>query len=129
MPQIVKNFLQWGELGLIPWLGRSPGEGNSYPNQYSGLENSMDCIVHGVAKSRTQLSDFHSERYPTVCGWWQAGHSSSLYSQRSGEEMRLPFTGVGSLVTRETSRGAWPFDKNNHQQAPWASTEEGQSCI
>ena len=47
------------ELGLIPGLGRSPGEGNSYPIQYSGLENSMDCIVHGVAKSRTGLNDFH----------------------------------------------------------------------
>ena len=49
-----------GDLGVIPGLGRSPGEGNSYPLQYSGLENSMDCIVHGVAKSWTQLSDFHS---------------------------------------------------------------------
>ena len=48
-----------GDLGSIPGLGRSPGEGNGYPLQYSGLENSMDCIVHGVAKSRTQLSDFH----------------------------------------------------------------------
>ena len=48
-----------GDLGLIPGLGRSPGEGNSYPLQYSGLENSMEYIVHGVAKSRTQLSDFH----------------------------------------------------------------------
>ena len=38
-----------GDLGLIPGLGRSPGEGNGYPLQYSGLENSMDCIVHGVA--------------------------------------------------------------------------------
>jgi len=42
-----------GDLGSIPGLGRSPGEGNGYPLQYSGLENSMDCIVHGVAKSRT----------------------------------------------------------------------------
>ena len=33
---------------MIPGLGKSPGEGNSYPLQYSGLENSMDCIVHGV---------------------------------------------------------------------------------
>ena len=49
-----------GDLGLIPGLGRSPGEGNSYPLQYSGLENSMDYIVHGVAKNWTQLSDFHS---------------------------------------------------------------------
>jgi len=48
-----------GDLGLILGLGGSPGEGNGYPLQYSGLENSIDCIVHGVAKSWTQLSDFH----------------------------------------------------------------------
>ena len=47
-----------GDVGSIPELGRSPGGGNGNPLQYSGLENSMDCIVHGVAKSRTQLSDF-----------------------------------------------------------------------
>ena len=39
-----------GDLGLIPGLGRSAGEENGYPLQYSGLENSMDCIVHGVPK-------------------------------------------------------------------------------
>ena len=49
-----------GDPGFIPGLGRSAGEGIGYPLQYSGLENSMDCIVHGVAKSWTQLSDFHS---------------------------------------------------------------------
>ena len=38
-----------GDLGSIPGLGRSPGEGKGYPLQYSGLENSMGCIVHGVA--------------------------------------------------------------------------------
>ena len=42
------------DLGLIPGLGRSPGEEKGYPLQYSGLENAMDCIVHGVAKSRTE---------------------------------------------------------------------------
>ena len=42
-----------GDLGLIPGLGRSPGEGKGYPLQYSGLENSMDRIIHGVAKSWT----------------------------------------------------------------------------
>ena len=46
-------------LGLIPGLGRSPGEGKGYLLQHSGLENSTDCIVHGVAKSRTRLNDFH----------------------------------------------------------------------
>ena len=48
-----------GDLGLIPGLGRSPGEGKSCPLQYSGLENSMDYVDHGVAKSRTRLSNFH----------------------------------------------------------------------
>ena len=52
-----------GDLGSIPGLGRSPGEGNGYPLQYSGLENSMFCIVHGVAKSQTQLSDFKKKNY------------------------------------------------------------------
>ena len=47
-----------GDLGLIPGLGRSPREGKGYPLQYSGLENSMDCIVHGVTKSQIRLSDF-----------------------------------------------------------------------
>ena len=48
-----------GDLGSIPGLGRFPGEGKTYPLQYSGLENSMDYTVHGVTKSRTQLSDFY----------------------------------------------------------------------
>ena len=48
-----------GDLGLIPGLERSPGEGNGYPLQYSGQENSMDCIVHGVTNTQTPLSDFH----------------------------------------------------------------------
>ena len=50
----VKSMFRW-----IYILGRSPGEGKGYPLQYSGLENSIDCIVHGVTKSQTRLSDFH----------------------------------------------------------------------
>ena len=46
------------DLGLIPGLGRSPGEEKGYPLQYSGLENSMGCVNHGIAKSWTRLSDF-----------------------------------------------------------------------
>ena len=49
-----------GDLGLILGLGRSSGEGKGYPLQYSGLENSMGCMVSRVTKSWTQLSDFHS---------------------------------------------------------------------
>ena len=48
-----------GDLGSIPGLGRTPGEGKGYPLQYSGLENSMGYIVHGVANSWTRLSNFH----------------------------------------------------------------------
>ena len=66
-----------GDLGSIPGLGRSPGEGKGYPLQYSGLENSMDCLVHGVTKSQTQLSNFYFTslhfRYIVIClpvMWW-----------------------------------------------------------
>ena len=55
-----------GDLGLIPGLGRSPGEGKVSPLQYSGPENSMDCIILGVAKSRTRLSNFHSLSFPVL---------------------------------------------------------------
>ena len=48
-----------GDPGLIPGLGRSLEEEIGYLFQYSGLENSMNCIVHGVAKSQTQLGSFH----------------------------------------------------------------------
>ena len=48
-----------GDLGSIPGLGRSPGEGKGYPLQYSSLENYVDCVVHEVTKSQTGLSNFH----------------------------------------------------------------------
>ena len=75
-----------GDLGSIPGLGRSAGEGKGYPLQYSGLEKPMDCIVHGVAKSQTRLSDFPFH-FPlrtcklcmgkNTCGW-------SLLTQGNG---------------------------------------------
>ena len=68
-----------GDLGLIPGLGRSPGEGKGYPLPYSGLENSMDCIVHGVAKCRTRLSNFHFH-FP----WWLNGEESTCQCKRLG---------------------------------------------
>ena len=58
-----------GDLDSIPGLGRSSGEGNSYPLQYSALENSTDYIVHGVAKNQTRLNYFHFETQPE--GWLQ----------------------------------------------------------
>ena len=62
-----------GDLGLVPGLGRPPGEGKGYPFQCSGLENSMDFIVHGVAKSWTQLSNFHSQ-YDSKFGKLNSSH-------------------------------------------------------
>ena len=53
-----------GDPDLIPGSERPPGEGIGYPPHYSGLENSTDCIVHGVTKSLTQLSDFHLDQHP-----------------------------------------------------------------
>ena len=65
-----------GDLDSIPGLGRSPGAGKGYPLQYSGLENSMDCIVHGVTELDTteQLSlsfsfRVHSFMPSTICDW------------------------------------------------------------
>ena len=55
-----------GDLGSIPGLGRFPGEGKGYLLQYSGLENTMDCIVHGVANSRTRLDNFHFHKICTL---------------------------------------------------------------
>ena len=65
------------DLGLIPGLGRSPGEGKGYPLQHSGLENSMDTTVHGIAKSRTWLSDFHFQGICPVVGL--LGHMIGLF--------------------------------------------------
>ena len=61
------SVLNAGDPGQIPGLGRSPGEGKGCPLQNSDLGDSMDCIVHGVATSRTQLSDFDF----TSCLLWR----------------------------------------------------------
>ena len=62
--QLVKNLPAIRETWVRSLgLGRSPGEGKGYPLQYSGLGNSMDCAVHGVTRSWTRLSDFHSLTY------------------------------------------------------------------
>ena len=67
-----------GNLGSFPGLGRSPREAKSYPLQYSGQENCMDCTVHGVTKSRTSLSDFHSPTIYSLISVPLLGFSCSL---------------------------------------------------
>ena len=64
-----------GDLGSIPGLRRSPGKGKGCPLQYSVLENPTDYIVHGVAKSRTLLSDFHfTSRHMLPCCSLHSSH-------------------------------------------------------
>ena len=89
-----------GDLSSIPGLGRSPGEGNSYPLQYSGLENSMD----GVAKSRTQLS-----------GWTELNCEARDFSGKNVEWVAIPFSGASSQprdrtqASRASSNAGWPL--------------------
>ena len=88
------------DLGSIPGLGRSPGEGKGYPLQYSGLENSMDCTVHGVAKRWTQLNDF---QITSILTWripWteEPGGLRSIGSQRVRHDICICYTTV-SLPT------------------------------
>ena len=65
-----------GDLGSIPGLGRSPGEGKGYPLQYSGLENFMDCIIHGVTKSQSNWATFTS-----LFSWWCSVSISTCQSR------------------------------------------------
>ena len=83
-----------GDLGSIPGLGRSPQEGKGYPLQYSGLENSMDCIVHGVTKSRTRLSDFHKHNVKhsqTLMTFSSAAYQSRFLFWVISSYKHLPF--------------------------------------
>ena len=91
--QLVKNLPAVQDLGSIPGLGRSPGEEKGYPPQYSGLENRMDCIVHGVAKSQTRLSDFHFH--------FQLSHANAffLFFGRAACGILVPGPGIESLST------------------------------
>ena len=81
---MVKNpFANAGDSGSIPGSGRSPGEGNGNPLQYSCLENSMDggawkAAVHGVAEGWTRLSDFTFTFHYHALGKEMATHSSVL---------------------------------------------------
>ena len=69
-----------GDPSSVPGSGRSPGEGKGYPLQYSGLEKSMDCIIHGVTKSQTQLSHFH------FTSLHKASWGASDFTDSSGHE-------------------------------------------
>ena len=86
-----------GDLGSIPGLGRSPGEGKGYPLQYFGLEKSVDRVVHGVAKGQTWLSDFHCHFPPTTATNFPDINTIYYVSPRRNIVSTL-FTGVTRLI-------------------------------
>ena len=117
--QLVKNPpAKAGDLGSVPGLGRSPEEGKGYPLQYSGLENSMDYIVHRVTKSWTQLSDFHFH-YPyerVIIKWNNACARYILYIQQMAN-IRSDFEMI-EVVDRVDEKGTFElansFGKDSH---------------
>ena len=124
----------------MPGLGQSPGEWNTHPLQCSGLENSMDCIVHGVAKSRIQLSDFHFHflHFPLALwigmGW--KGHSQcqkvilGISWCASGWESACQYKGHGSVPGLGRSHLLWgnlacvPQPVSSSAQSPCSKTRE-----
>ena len=82
-----------GDPGSIPGLGRSPGEGKSYPFQYSGLENSKDCRVHGVTESGTRMNNFQ--------------HFGHLMQRVDSLEKTLMLGGIGGRRKRGRQRMRW----------------------
>ena len=100
------------ELGSIPELGWSPGEGKGCPLQYSGLENTVDCIVHGVTKNQTQLSDFH---------WQIKGLQPCTENIQWQEHMQRSWCGIRIESSTETNSCLWPLGEMD-MEGGWPST-------
>ena len=107
-----------GDLDSIPGLGRSPGKGKGYPLQYSGLENPMDYIVHGVTKSRTRLSNFHftdlltsSNRYRKCLAKTNDNLEFFLYpanwSFKSEIKFKIHLDEGNFIPTNKQNQGSW----------------------
>ena len=97
-----------GDLGSIPGLGRSPGDRKGFPFQCSGLENSMDCIVHGVAKSQTRqsgfsLSVFFLLRKMPSCHFL---FSPAIWGQGPNTGGPMSWMGLDPWVTQDAKEGA-----------------------
>ena len=118
-PEVKASACSAGDPGSIPEWGKSPGEGNGSPLQYSCLENPMEegawwATVHGVAKSRTRLSNFSY-----AVSWGFPGGSDSKESACNVEDLssipglrRSPGVGNGnplqySCLENPMDRGAW----------------------
>ena len=117
------------DAGLIPGSGRSPGEGNCNPLQYSCLGNPMDtgawqATVHRVTKSQTQLSDFtHPLKDKSGLPWWLSGRESSCSAGAAGVVGSIPGSGRspgGGNGTLQYSHLGNPMDRG-----AWRATAHG----
>ena len=128
--EVEESACNAGDLGSIPGSGRSPGEGNGNPLQYSCLENPMDggawrAAVHGVAKSRTQLSDFTSLHF-NECLVTQLSFSGEkklflvviLFLVQLPFLVKISFTTVDSPPTH-TQMGNFIFTSRRSRLDPW----------
>ena len=106
-----------GDLGSIPGLGRFPGEGKGYSLQCFGLEHFMDYIVHGIANSWTQLSDFHFH------------FSLSLTLCQTNVISTIPTNTWVQCVTLEienmTSKFLWKISRMTLPEPFWMKRESG----
>ena len=100
-----------GDLGLIPGLGRSPGEGKGYPLQYSGLENSMDYIAHRVAKNWTRLSDF------LFTSW--VSNLSGLLDVHFYQPNKYYLISLGDLLSPQQSQETEDWNPFHFHQRGW----------
>ena len=140
-----------GDLGLIPGSGRYSGEGKGYPLQYSGLKNSMDCIVHGVTKSQTWLSDFHftslhldeKRKQKTIASffeqepYWYFNHNIILndnflhffisWSNQINTRISLTHQCTMQLIMKLENKKEHIFDQNHYTKALIKSLTESFS--
>ena len=120
----------------IPASGRFPGEGNGCPLQYSGLENSTDCIVHEIAKSQTRLSNFHINTHMYTAKWRDVIKKGSIAnlnclglrgkaSQASALRVRLPLgSGPRMQAVRELS-----FLRREFQSSRSSQCKDIETCL
>ena len=114
-----------GDLGSVPGLGRFSGEGKGCPLQYSGLENSMDCMVHGVTKSWTWLSHFY--RSPLTQGTSLVVQWLRLHVPNTGDPGSIPCQGTRPHMPQ--LRVCKPQVKTPQLKIPYATTKtEDPTC-
>ena len=122
-----------GDLGSIPGLGGSPGEGKGYPLQYSDLENSMDCTVHGVTKSWTQLSNFHFHLYRNLPYITQCTYSAANIWHSSPVSFIECLYGCESWTIKKAEcRRIYAFElwyRRRLLRVPWTAGRSNQSIL